>query len=430
MASHVNSYYAATMAGPEPREPLRRQVRVDVCVVGAGFAGLSTALELARRGRSVAVLEARRVAWGASGRNGGFVAAGFSQGLDSLVARVGLDHARELYELSREGVRIVKRNIADLDLQAVEAGPGCLGVVRHEDAGGMQAARDRLERDFKHPVEYWPVEEVRAHLKSPVYFQGLYDAAAFHIHPLNYGLGLSEACELAGVELFENCPALALNDIGAGHRVVTPEGAVDAEHVVLCHSAYGCGLEPGLDRAVLPVATYVVATRADPELFDGAIATRAAVADSRRAGDYYRRLADGRLLWGGRITTRRSEPLELAGKLKQDIVAIYPQLAGLEIEYAWSGLMAYAVHKMPIIDRVRAGVWGASGFGGHGLNTTAVAGRLIASAIADGDDACRLFAPFGRPWAGGPLGRAATQAAYWYYQLRDRIEERHHDRPE
>lgn len=378
----------------------------------------------------MAVLEANRIAWGASGRNGGFVAAGFAVGLDTLTAKVGLDHARVLYELSREGVRIVERNIERCGLEAAQSRPGCLRVLRHDDADAMRAARDRLERDFEHRVAYWPMDQVRAHLKSPVYFQGLYDAAAIHIHPLNYALGLAEACEGAGVGLFEDSPAVAIERNGAGHRVATSQGSVEAEHVVLCYSAYGRGLEAGLDRSVLPVATYAIATQADTALMDRAIATLAAVADSRRAGDYYRRLPDGRLLWGGRITTRRSEPSKLAGMLKRDIVAIYPQLAGIEIEYAWSGLMAYAVHKMPIIGCLRPGVWAASGFGGHGLNTTAIAGRLIASGIADGDDRYRVFAPFGRPWAGGALGRAATQAAYWYYQLRDRIEERHHDRLE
>ncbi|MGI9415640.1 MAG: NAD(P)/FAD-dependent oxidoreductase, partial [Hyphomicrobiales bacterium] len=250
------------------------------------------------------------------------------------------------------------------------------------------------------------------------------DAQALHIHPLNYAIGLAAGCEAAGVRIFEHTPAMAIEADGAGHRVRTSGGAVTARHVVLAHSAYGRGLARALDAAVLPVATYVVASRPAPELLAMAITTDAAIADTRRAGDYYRLLPDGRLLWGGRITTQRSEPARLAAMLKRDIVAIYPQLEAIEIEHAWSGLMAYAVHKMPIIGPLGGGLWTASAFGGHGLNTTAMAGRLIAGAIAEGDDRYRLFERFGPKWAGGAAGRAATQVAYWSYQARDWLDER------
>lgn len=430
MTAHVNSYYAATAQATPERRSLDANVYADVCVVGAGLAGLSTALELAQRGRSVVVVEANRVGWGASGRNGGFVSAGFAEGLDVLERKLGLNAARELHALSRDGVRIVARNIEAFSLDTAQSIPGCMSVRRYNDADGLQAARDRLERDFDYRVAYWPTEKVRAHLISPTYFQALVDETAIHIHPLNYALGLAEACERAGVAILEECAARTLRKNGAGYTVVTSRGMIGAEHVVLCHSAYGNGLDRSLDRAVLPVATYVVASKADPDLTGQAITTHVAISDSRRAGDYYRVLPDGRLLWGGRITTQRSEPSRLAGMLKRDITAIYPQLAALEIEYAWSGLMAYAVHKMPIIGRLRPGVWTATGFGGHGLNTTAMAGQLIAAAIAEADDRYRLFAPFGRTWAGGTVGRAATQAAYWYYQLRDRIDETRAQRQE
>lgn len=423
MTSHVNSYYAATLAGARDYPALGSSVAADVCVVGGGLAGLSTALELARAGTSVVVLEGARVGFGASGRNGGFVAAGYAEDLDAIARRVGRDHARELFALSCDGVRQVRENIAAFDIAAAQSRPGALRVLRHDDEAAFSHAPDRLREAYGYDVDYWPMEKVRAHLKSERYFQGLYDAGAVHIHPLNYVAGLGAACAAAGAQVFEQSAARCIEPKGAGHVVRTERGSVDAEHVVLCHSTYGRGLHAGLDRAVLPVATYVVATGPAPALLDAAIATEAAVADTRRAGDYYRRLADGRLLWGGRITTQRSEPSRLAHLLKRDIVAVYPQLAGLEIDHAWAGLMAYATHKMPIIGPLQPGIWAATGFGGHGLNTATVAGRLIGDAIARGDDRYRLFAPFGMPWAGGMAGRAATQAAYWYYQLRDRIDE-------
>ena len=424
MSEHVNSYYAATMSGKLTRAPLASRETAEVCVVGAGFAGLSTALELARRGVSVVVLEANRVGWGASGRNGGFVTAGFALGLEALSAEVGLDSARELYRLSRDGVNLVSGNIEALMLDTAERRSGFVAVMRTDAGQAVREQRDALERDFGHVTEFWPTEQVRTHLKTRTYFQGLYDAEALHIHPLNYAIGLAAACEAAGVSIFEGCPAVGIEPDGAGYRVMALDGSVTARHVVLTHSAYGQGLSRTLDAAVLPVATYVVTTKPDPGLLAGAITTDAAIADTRRAGDYYRVLPDGRLMWGGRITTQRSEPARLAAMLKRDIVAIYPQLAPIEIDHAWSGLMAYAVHKMPIIGSLGEGLWMASAFGGHGLNTTAMAGHLIAGAIAEGDDRYRLFERFGPTWAGGVAGRAATQIAYWSYQARDWLEER------
>lgn len=423
MNSHVNSYYEATLSGGKQRAPLSGPCVADVCVIGGGLAGLTTALELVRCGKSVAVLEANRVGWGASGRNGGFVAAGYAEGLDNLVAKLGADHARALFDLSRDGVRMVQENIDTFDIASAQSRPGALSVVRYDNEAELASTPDRLAAMFDYEVDYWPTDRVRSQLRSSTYFQGLYDASAIHIHPLNYITGLSAACEEAGVRIFEGSAALRMSADSTGRVVTTLGGEVSAEHVVLCHSTYGNGLCAGLDRAVLPVATYVVTTNSAPDLLSEAILSDAAIADTRRAGDYYRRLPDGRLLWGGRITTQRSEPAQLAQMLKQDIVGIYPQLAGIEIEYAWSGLMAYAVHKMPIIGSLGKGLWAATAFGGHGLNTTAIAGRLIARAIAEGDDRYHLFEPFGTSWAGGSVGRAATQMVYWYYQLRDRIEE-------
>lgn len=423
MTAHVNSYYAATLSGAGAFPPLAGKAHADVCVVGGGLAGLTAALELVRRGRSVIVLEARRVGWGASGRNGGIVTAGFAQGLEELVRRVGLDHARGLFELSREGLEMVRGAIAEFGIDAAQARPGCLQVVRHDDERRFAEAPGYLARTIGREVEYWPTEKVRAHLKSDIYHQALFDPHAFRIHPLNYAAGLAAACAREGVRLHEGSQVTGLGSDGARRILTTATGSVEARDVVLAHSAYGNGLNGALDRAVLPIATYVVTTRACPVLLDGAIATENAVADTRRACDYYRRLADGRLLWGGRITTRRSEPSGLAASLKRDISAIYPQLGEIEIEHAWSGLMAYATHKMPIVGRLDEGLWVATCFGGHGLNTTAIAGRLIAGAIAGDCDRYRLFQPFGTNWAGGVFGRGATQVVYWYYQMRDRLEE-------
>ena len=207
--------------------------------------------------------------------------------------------------------------------------------------------------------------------------------------------------------------------------VVTASGRVRCRDVVVAGGGYTDALLPQLERSYLPIATYVMLTRADAALIGGAIRTTAAIADQRRAGDYYRCVEGGsRILWGGGITTRTAQPRQLAKQLHRTMTATYPQLEGLAVDVAWSGLMAYARHLMPQIGRIRPGLWYCTAFGGHGLNTTAIGGRVIAEAITGESDRYRLYAPFGLSWNGSVAGRAAAQATYWTLQAMDFLRER------
>lgn len=432
-APYPQSYYTATKSEAPERISLSRAVEADVCIIGGGLAGLTTALELKRRGQETVLLEANRIGWGASGRNGGFVSAGYSEGLSGLIAKSGLEDARALYQLSREGVAYVRRKTAawpDADIGPVE---GRLSVLRSDGGPRLMAMRDRLERDFEHAMVYWPTERVRDALQTERYFQGLQDPDGFHIHPLNYALALAREAEQAGVTIYESTRALALERKGGQHLVRCAGGQVCARELVFCTSGYGGRLFPPLNRALLPIATYMVASRPLDDDERKAISLPYAISDERRAGDYYR-LYRGRLLWGGRITTRREEPKALGHLLKRDFTSVYPALGRLQLAYAWSGLMGYALHKMPLIGPCGAdargdgppqdGLWMATGFGGHGLNTTAMAGELIARAIAEKDDRWKLFRPYPRQPVGGALGQAAVQLTYWAMQLRDWLDER------
>ena len=417
------SYYAATRSEAPERSSLTRAIETEVCIVGGGLAGLTTALELQRRGLDCVLLEANRVGWGASGRNGGFVGSGYSEGLSSIVARSGLDDAKELYRLSREGVDYVRDKITvwpDSDIGPVE---GRLSVLRADGAGALLAARDRLERDFDHVLTYWPTERVRAALQTTRYHQALQDPEGFHIHPLNYVLALAREVEHAGATIYEATRAQHLSQDGARHVVRTGAGKVTAREIVFCFSGYERDLFKPLTRALLPIATYMIASRPLSEEETRAVSLPYAISDQRRAGDYYRRYR-GRLLWGGRITTRREEPKALGPLLKSDLSSVYPTLGGLQLAYAWSGLMGYALHKMPLIGPCGPGLWMATGFGGHGLNTTAIAGLLIAQAIAEKDDRWKLFLPYPRRSTFGALGQAAVQLSYWAMQMRDWWDER------
>lgn len=423
---HVDSYYAAQLTGDTAAAPLLGAYSTEICVIGGGLAGLTTARELAAAGRRTALVEAHRIGWGASGRNGGFVSAGYAAGLDALETRLGIAHARELHDLSRRGLAYVRDTITAADAGKIIGGHGWLKVLRHDDPDLLRRRSKKLRSDYGVETDVWDTEKVRSVLATNTYHHALHDPEPFHIDPLAYANLLSRLAAEDGASIYENSPATSLTRVGGRWRVTTPNGHMDADIVILAGSAYQAvgGLWPRLDRAVLPVATYVVTTQPLGRLLSDTIGFGGCVADTRRAGDYYRIVGGDRLLWGGRITTRRSQPKPLAAMLKADIAAIYPQLSNLSVSHAWSGLMGYARHKMPIIRPMEPDLWAATAFGGHGLAATATAGMLVASAIAADDDRWKLFEPFGPSWGGSVAGRTATQAVYWAMQLRDRIDER------
>jgi len=424
MMTEPRTWYAATAVASPERPALSHDLDVDVCVIGAGLAGLTVARDVARRGWSVAVVEAGEVAGGASGRNAGFVSPGFAERIDAIVDRVGLPRAKELWALSVSGVDYIRRAISETGMPGVEPREGRLSVRRTDDEPRLLEHAAMLRVDFGADVEAWPTDQVREVLRSPHYFQAIHFAQAFHINPLNYTLGVAADAEKHGARIFQNTQAIGIDPAGVRKRVQTTGGLVRARHVVLAGSTGIGSVDEQIAATVLPISTYVAVTVALGEKLFEAVRYSGAVADTRRAGDYYRVVEDDRLLWGGRISTRTSEPRRLKAQIRRDILKVYPQLGDLEIEHAWSGTMAYAVHKMPQIGELAPGYWLASAFGGHGLNTTAMAGEMIARAILDGDDRWRLFSSYELVWAGGAFGRTAAGTSFRIMQARDAVAER------
>lgn len=420
-AVYGSSYFAASMVRRAERAPLNLDLDVDVCVIGGGLAGLTTAREIARRGWSVVVLEGRRIAWNASGRNTGFVLPGYGQTPQAIIARTSLERARILWSLAQAGLDYVRDTIAETGMPGAGLTEG--GWLMVSKADRAEAVRDEtafLRTTFGADVTMWPTQKVRRHLKTPYYFQAIHFRNAFHIHPLNYALGLAKSAEEAGVRIFEQTPALSIDPVGVRKRVVTPNARVRAAHVVLAGNVHLGELMPEVARTLVPVTTYVAATAPLGAIVGEAIAFEGSVSDTNWADNHYR-LAGDRLIWSGRMTVHESSPAKYAKRLRRDIARMFPQLGKIDFEYAWRGTLGNAVHRMPQIGEIQPGLWIASGFGGHGLNTTAMAGNLIARAIVEDSKTWRHFEPFEMVWAGGLFGRAAVKIGYLSYTARESV---------
>jgi gamma-glutamylputrescine oxidase len=416
------SWYQATQVPAPSRGRLVVEADADVCVIGAGLAGLTVAREVARRGKSVVVLEAHRVAWNASGRNTGFVLPGFAASMDSIVARVGLDRAKTLWALSETGAEYVRRAIGETKMPGAELSEtGWLHVSKTGRDNPMRSEAEFLAGEFGAATEFWPRERVCDQLRSPLYFGAIHYPRAFTIHPLNYALGLAAAAEAAGARIYEESPVLEIDPTGLRKRVVTKHARIRAGHVVLAGNVHLAEYMPRFGGSLLPIFTYVIATAPiGPELRE-AIRFPGAVSDTDLADNHYRVTGDGRLIWSGRSTVWLGRPQRYVGELLADITRAYPQLRGVQSDHAWSGTLGHTVHRMPQIGEMSPGLWLLSGFGGHGLNTTAMGGELIARAIVEGDRRWELFSPFEIVWAGGALGRAVQQGYYWSFRTSEKL---------
>jgi gamma-glutamylputrescine oxidase len=414
-AAYGETWFTATGGVAPARSPLTHDLDVDVCVIGGGLAGLTTALELARRGWSVAVLEARRVAWNASSRNTGFVRPGFAQTVEKIIVRVGADHARELWMLSQDGVDYLRRSLADGDRRDILQSEGWLQVSKTDRARDV-ADEAELLRGFGADIEVWPKDLVRTKVKSPYYFQAIHFPTAFNINPYEFALNLAQRAEAAGVRIFEDTPATAIDPAGVRKRIVTPHGRIRATHIVLAGNVHLGPIVPDVAHTLVPLHTFAIVTKPLGDNLAGAIEYPGAVSDSDFADHHYRIVGGDRLLFAGRLAAREASPRRYGARLRADLRARFPQLGPVQVEHAWGGAIGVTVHLMPQIGEVAPGVWLASGFGQHGLNTTAMAATLITGAIVEGDDRFRLFEPFELVWAGGRMGRSVAKRFYSAYR--------------
>ena len=415
----AQSFYQATSAG-DTYPSLEGTVDTAVCIIGGGFAGLGTAISLAERGETdIVLLEGEAIGHGASGRNGGFVFGGFSLGERALLDSAGDEAGKALYRLTLAAVEQIRERIQWYDIDCDARYDGVI-LANWFDDDRILDNRQRLMAD-RLGVEWQRISraDLSDMLRTKRYFGGLFEPAAFHFHPLKYAQGLARVLVEHGVAVHEQSRVTRITPDGHGWLVQTAGGQVRAKDVVVCCGGYIERLYPRLGGAALPIATYVMATEPLGERMQASVRTGAAVYDTRFAFDYYRPLADTRLLWGGRIAIRDRGPSQVARLLRRDMLKVYPQLAGTRVDYAWSGVMSYGRHRMPQVGRLPEGLWYGTGFGGHGVGPTTLAGELLAAALRGEGSKLARFNAWGLPHAGGPAGLFAAQLTYWYYELRD-----------
>jgi glycine/D-amino acid oxidase-like deaminating enzyme len=397
---------AGDPAALNERTRLSFDLDVDVCVVGAGLAGLTVALCIARQGASVAVLEGRHVGWNASGHLLGTVMPGFALPLPDLIERVGFDDARQLWALSWEGAEFIRANATEAAMPGIGLSDGVLEVSNVDAGDALLGRLQVLSEDFETEVEGWQVERVRAALRTDRYFHGIHYPKAFQIDGRTYVHALARLAHKAGARVFQDTPVVSIDFSGVRKRIVTPSARLRATQIVLAGNTHlGAPLKQ-LSDTLLPIWRYGGITAPLGDRLAEAIAFAGSVSDTDGIDQF--RIIDGdRLMWVSPETTWNTRPKAFAGAIQRRIRTVFPQLGGVEVTETFGGVTGQTVHGMPQIGQLRKGLWVASGFGRQGLNTSAMAAQLIARGILAGDDRWRLFSPFELVWAGGLSGRVA-----------------------
>ncbi|MGL3209494.1 NAD(P)/FAD-dependent oxidoreductase [Bradyrhizobium sp. BR 1433] len=388
------------------RDRLAFDLDVDICVVGAGLAGLTVAREAARLGASVAVLEGRQIGWNASGHHLGTVMPGFGLPISDVIERVGLDDARELWALSKEGADYVRATATEDLIPGIKPSDGALEVSNVDVGEALIGRLQTLGEDFATEVEGWQVDRVRSVLRTGRYFHGIYYPKAFQIDGRKYVHGLAALAMRAGVRIFEETPVVSIDFSGIRKRIVTPTARLRANHIVLAGNIHLGAPLKRLSDTLLPVWRYAALTEPLGERLAETIAFPGSVVDSDGI-DHFRVVDGDRLLWASPETTWDARPERLSSAVQRRVATVFPQLGKVPIAEMFGGAVGVTVHGMPQIGQLRRGLWVASGFGRQGLNTSALAGQLIARSILRGDDRWRLFSPFELVWAGGTTGRVA-----------------------
>lgn len=423
-AEHAPSYYAATAVGVPELPSLAGEHSCDVAVIGGGYSGLSCALHLAGRGYDVALLEAHRVGWGASGRNGGQVGSGQRIGQDELEKLVGETLARQAWDIAEQAKTLVKDLVRRHEIPCdLRSGYLHANHRRRFDRHARAYAGFLNERYDYRDVRYVPPEEMASMLGARGYFGGFRDGGAAHLHPLNYALGLARAALAAGARLFERSEVLEVTP-GDPVRVRTASGTVKAKYVVYACNGYLGALEPRVGDRVMPINNFVIAT--EPLGEDRArslIAGNECVSDSRFVINYFRLSADRRMLFGGGENYGYRFPADIKSFVRRPMLEVFPQLADARIDYGWGGTLGITMSRLPHFERLDGNRLSISGYSGHGVALATLAGAVAAEAIDGVATRFDIMNALPTPrFPGGSRFRSALLVlAMTWFALRDRL---------
>jgi gamma-glutamylputrescine oxidase len=414
---HKNCHSAAS---------LQNDLKLDVAIIGAGYAGLTTACGLLQRGcEELAVFDADDVGAGASGRNGGFIMGGYSLPPAALIRQLGASTATRLYQLTVTAQQAIKSRIQDQAMDCDLVDEGIVLADRFRRPQQLRALQQVMNDQLGADWQWLQPEQLREWVRCEHYQSGLYEPQGAHFQPLAYAHALANQVSASGGRVYAGTRCVEVSrDTGAWRlrmQCGEAEYQVRSDRLVICCGGYIEGLNVPQAKGILPIATFMVATEPLGDLLEQILPGDAAVYDNRFAFDYYRKSRDQRLLWGGRISTRQQSRAWIAARLKTDMVRLYPELHQVRIEHAWGGLMAYTRNSMPEIRHHGDGHWSAIGFGGHGVATTALAGELLAAGICGEHKHYQQFDAYCARPVYGAAGMAAAQLYYWWQQMRDAV---------
>lgn len=418
------SYYAASRAIERRPVPLQGEVAADVCVVGAGYSGLSAALHLAEKGFKVVIVEAAEVGWGASGRNGGQVVNGLNASLETIERRYGTSTANFVGGLVQEGAGIIYDWVARYGIDCDLKRGNIYAAYTAQHMRGLEDKQALWRRHGMDDHEILDQEGIRRHIGSTAYVGGMIDHSGGHMHPLNLALGEARAFESLGGVIYERSPVTKVEQDAAGARVLTAQGRVTAKAVLVCGNAYLGNVVPELTARVMPVSTQMMATAPlGKERAEALLPSGMCVEDVRYILDYFRLSADHRLIFGGGVVYGGTDPADVVAKLRPNLDKVFPQLKDVPIDFAWSGNFALSFSRVPQLGRLGERVYFAHGYSGHGITGSHLFGRILGEAVRG--DLTRFDTFASLPWIPFPGGRM-FRAQYstlgsWWYALKDRL---------
>ncbi|MBH9399759.1 FAD-binding oxidoreductase [Pseudomonas aeruginosa] len=420
---YPSSYYAASANPAPPRPELQGEVETDVCVIGAGYTGLSTALFLLENGFKVSVLEAAKVGFGASGRNGGQIVNSYSRDIDVIERTVGKREAQLLGEMAFEGGRIIRERVARYGIQCDLKDGGVFAAFTEKQMDHLRAQKQLWERYGHNQLEIMDARRIREVVATDNYIGGMLDMSGGHIHPLNLALGEAAAVESRGGTGYEQSPAIRI-ERGANPVVHTLQGKVKAKFIVVAGNAYLNGLVPELAAKSMPCGTQVITTEPlSEELAHSLLPQDYCVEDCNYLLDYYRLSGDKRLIYGGGVIYGARDPADIEAIIRPKMLKTFPQLKDVKIDFAWTGNFLLTLSRLPQVGRIGDNIYYSQGCSGHGVTYTHVAGKVLAEALRGQAERFDAFAGLPHyPFPGGKLLRVPfTALGAWYYSLRDKL---------